>query len=372
MKNNKIRQILYCLAFAVFVAEYIFWSFQEYFLIPSIVATIMILAVFVLGISLYSKKELLLSCLIVIGSFVVFLTSKDASLIKLALFIVSGRGIDFRKVVKCDFWMKIVCMATTFILFFLNVVPDVQLWVNSTLKHSLGFSHPNTLGALLFFVVADYYYAYGRKVTIVNSVGVGAICAFLLAVPHSRTSVFAILLLYLFLLIKERKFFKKFANNKILRVVVRNSFAIIALLVLGSMFLFSSGSEVGNRINIALSNRLQYISRYYDEYGITLLGNDFTGFWSRLNTLDNAFAYIIFRYGALFFLVAALAFRKLMDVFYIKKNYTLLFTFLVLFIYGFSENGWIRVSNNVFLVSLSVLLFPNFLEEKDRNESQIK
>ena len=105
---------------------------------------------------------------------------------------------------------------------------------------------------------------------------------------------------------------------------------------------------LSNEINELLSNRVYLQSVFYNEYGITLFGNNID--YER--TLDNGFLKVLLNFGiitSLFFIVIYwLTFKKC----YKEKNYVLIYIFMILLFFSFSESSMFYIYNNIFMIYL--------------------
>ncbi|UQS81714.1 hypothetical protein MOO45_05800 [Bombilactobacillus folatiphilus] len=113
----------------------------------------------------YSLSELLTLILGLTLAVVVSLTSHTIVFITLVMFVFSAKGVYLSDFIRVDFWVR--CMAILTVIFFwkINLIPNMQVIRDGQLRSSLGFLHPNTLGALLVIICGEIYFLYGTKQT---------------------------------------------------------------------------------------------------------------------------------------------------------------------------------------------------------------
>ena len=120
------------------------------------VTKVMVVALLILRLCLikYSKRQVVVEVLITLVLFVSWLQSRDLSLMIVWLFIIAAQNVDVRACALIGTVTLGALVALTVFASALGIIPSYyQVSPNFTLRTSLGFLHPNTLG---IFVISAY------------------------------------------------------------------------------------------------------------------------------------------------------------------------------------------------------------------------
>lgn len=186
-----------------------------------------------------------------------------------AINILMPRNTDFRFIYLFIF-IKVIFIFFIIFLWWIGFLPDITIVKSDgeSIAHSLGFSHPNSLGAIYFSVVLDYVLLCFLKNKKSNFIGFLFVflSAVLYFISYSRTAIFLSFSLLFILFFKS--FFVRFYVNKI--------FSILALLLVFFLGVYLSygydpGDEIFIQINNAFSQRLAYANKYIDYYGFSYI-----------------------------------------------------------------------------------------------------
>ena len=280
----------------------------------------------------YNKNDFLMMIIVVIGLFLAIYNSENAMLLSLFLFTrVAGYSHPL-KISKVFFWVNLILVFTTVGLSLLGFLPDYQMYSLSGIRHTYGFIHPNSLGLVLFSVIASYFYLKKRKIKIVEYVICLLLVYWLNLETHSRTAVFLLVFLILVIWISEN--IDVFNDVKIWSVFCNCLLIALICLSLYFMFFFNNGNVLMVKLDNFLSLRLSNASQAYQNVGLTLFGTkDELG-----KVVDNSYIYLLLSNGVMVFgaYIAYLFFS--IRVLYKnndKKGIIILLTYIF---YGFSES----------------------------------
>ena len=99
----------------------------------------------------YKRNDILISLILVGLLCISYFRLNNSGILFLVLFIVLSKNINFRKLVKYDFIMKIIISLIVISLYFLGVFNDGEFTrTNGLIRNALGFEHPNALRCLCF------------------------------------------------------------------------------------------------------------------------------------------------------------------------------------------------------------------------------
>lgn len=172
------------------------------------------------------------------------------------------------KILKSLIFIKISMLLITFFLSYIGLLPDVILLKSSgDLAHSLGFSHPNSLGAVYLSIILDivlWYYVSGKKSSMLFCVFLCFLTYVFYQISFSRTAMFLALLAIICLIFKN-----KLTNIKINKRISVLAFFIVIFLGTFLSYLYDDENELFIWLNEIFSNRLFYANSYFSYYGLS-------------------------------------------------------------------------------------------------------
>ena len=314
----------------------------------------------------FSFKYLIVATFLVGSILLISLNLADKTLFNSILMIVLTKNRDFYKIV--NFYFKLLIYSTVVIVLcsFIGLTKDVVINFSYGVGHSLGFSHPNNLGTILFILVVTWLYLNSHK-----SIGVIFLVSYAIAIfdwliPLSRTS--SILLLVLPFLIIFYRWCNTKRIKKIFYFISSISFLISFLVSFYLMFRFSLLDANSSNLYVRFTDAHQL----YNLYGIHWLGNKIS-FVSTIESmrynipsviLDNAYLRLLIYYGKLASIIYIIIF--LIIGFKIDKNSNpvLMAIYLLFVIHGFMEYSMLLVQWNFLLLGV----FANFRKVIKNNE----
>ena len=173
-------------------------------------------------------------------------------------FVYVARDIPFKRIARFILVEMSVLVAFVVVGVFLGIVYDVTYDVPSRgLRHSLGFSHPNTPAALSFCIACLWTYVRGSKFSWVDVAGVMAFACIVYLVTYSRTAlVLTILLLVAMALarILPRRWF----TTRFVKLAVIGSILFIAVGAIVLSACYDPNVEWMSLLNKLFSGRLSW------------------------------------------------------------------------------------------------------------------
>ena len=279
--------------------------------------------------------------------------SHDFNLVKLVLLLSAAKGIELRRCVRLDVLLRSVLIPAVLCLGLLGLAPDAtSLEPGGRLRHSMGFTNPNTLGLACTLLCLEILYLNRMRW---SKGPVAIVAAITLAVDRLSGSRTAELIVLLALVLSALNTVRPdlFRGNAF-RVLVQWFPPLGGALTYVAVRFFISGHPTALALNEALSNRLKNITRLSRRTPVTMFGNDLAS--SNL-TLDSAYAYLVLGLGAVtsacfLVLMAALAGRlqRMGDA-------PLLIVLLCLFAYGLSERLWMNIDYDILMLCLGILMY---------------
>ena len=273
--------------------------------------------------------------------------SDDFGFFKLMLFAGSMRCINLKSIIKFDLYLRIILISLIVLLCNIGIATDVVIEYEGMVRHSLGFTNPNTLGIAVFVLVCDIFYVSELKLNLALLTIISAIVIWLYAVARSRTSVYAILAIMFFSIMYRvfKKFFKtKFA--KLLYFAVPLIASGITYIVVDS---YARHQQFATDVNEFLSGRVSAIAIFTNLLTPTFWGQPIGETLDR--TLDNTYAFVLYDLGILVSILFIIFYFKTVRSNFKYGNIPLIITLIAFLIFGLSEHLWINVDYNVFMLA---------------------
>lgn len=315
----------------------------------------------IIHIKAYSKNEIIIMGVISSILLYSYTITKNSNIIILYSFLLAMKNIDFEKFIKYDIKVKILFLILNLVLIYLGFLENKIFYRdNGSVRQTFGFASPNSFGGIIMSICFEYIYL--RRNNLNNYMLIGMlIISFVLEITcNSRTAEICIILLAILLVIFRKKiYFKKIIPYI---PIILTAFSLILV------YLYGKGCSFALWMDNILSTRLQCAYNFFDTYQVGLFGKEFlkTDVWlGYMNTLDNAYLYLILNHGILIYLVTIIMNIKLLDI-AIKNNNRVLVAILIVFsIYGLMERGIFFITYNVFLLcSKDIFLKNQELKEK--------
>lgn len=379
---KRIGEILYLLAFFTFSfgSWFVLMGYQSFLGVDYglFKKTMYGITLLLLGSKLFLQKYRIreLAVIGVVG--VILLASSKLSgsrtLVWIFLFIISSQGVSL---VPVAFTLLIVLIligcaayggyATGNIAdYILNIVGD------RSMRHSLGFGHPNTLAVFLLTVFLAFM-TIKRWSARWFDVAVGF---FLLLFEYIITGSRYVALCFLLVVLVTTYLA---ASQKTGRIAARvNSFAPIiakitsicsAALSLYSFFFFDSAKNIWVKIDRLASGRLHLMHGYYKQFGLSLLGNTHKGsaveFFSAHGdaltfVVDNLFARLLLTYGIVCG-GAVILFLFFSEWKLSKANNFVFYCFSLFLIIGVVEAVGTHLEIDFFIIAMGAVLYSEDL-----------
>lgn len=209
---------------------------------------------------------------------------------------------------------------------------------------TLGFTNPNQLGSLLFSVVILYEILFqsSRSQQLVIEIFVGVICMFLIKCRTAGISLFSMAAL--------SPMFERIRKKTSFKYIMLSIFPVLSIISI----IIASVGNAGNHLSVldaVLGGRFFTWNYYFKNMPITLFGNWF--YTSRIFALDNAYLYLLFRYGVIIYIIYGVA-NSYLSIKCVRQNRTvLLVAYMAFSIYGLMEAMPITAQNNFLLVSVT-------------------
>lgn len=295
----------------------------------------------------------------------VTLRSSNFALIYLLMFVAAAKKTDFDAVIRHVYRLLLVLVPMVIVLCGAGLIRDSVLYRNNIARHSLGFSHPNTLGQIIFQLMACHFYVNRIRLRARNYCLLLAATLFAYIVPNSQTCCICLVVLLL-----------AFAADGVCGHFGEAVRKIYGYALAGAALLFNvlsvtwsvGGVKAGTliaRIDSLLSIRFSACHRVFQLYGVRLFGNhvlygmniDKTARLYERLYLDNGYMTLLLCFGLVGYGIFSLAFLATMMRCISRSRSALLIILFVFALYGVMESGIFQIIENIFLICFSDLLY---------------
>ena len=311
---------------------------------------------------LHKPKGITLLSTVAIGvlAALVGFVPRSYTLLWLVLTIVCADGAELKRVAFVVLCGYLFVFVLTLVLVLFGVIDNIVVvrGAGEGVRLSLGFNHPNQLGFFLVTMSCAYISVLFPNLTLWRLAPVLGAALVALFVADSRTSVIGMALLIVFCFAQS-----KVKSERQLRTTLISCAAVVVLCALGSIVLaaiYDDSNGVMFQISKLLSSRPYYSHYYFENYPITLFGNNFSeaerivreGVDTTL-LLDNAYCMLLLRHGIVgFCLLMTLSLCAFGRGASELSGMSWAMGMALFSILGLSENAFIDVSVNFYLVGL--------------------
>ena len=336
------------------------------------VVTITILVLLLFNIVLFScfrLKELLIIIFAGLITAVSSWKSGDLSFFVYFICIVALKNIEFDTILVRIIAIQFISILLILILFKMNIIPERVSERLGIIRHSFGFNHPGHLPTFCLFIFMGATYLIKDRFKLYMFIPMITIMIVLNKLTDGRTSFFCFIIfctLYVF-----NRYFDLSKIINFLNVFLPSFFVLLSVYITR----FMTRNKIYYELDLLLSGRFSFMNYFYNNYGISILGqklNIFTTYESELNVgvttqvLDNLYLGLLIKYGLLFCVIFLLFLFFLERCLYSKKEYTLMIILLVVLVYSLISNIAPLVELN-FIFIVGVALFKNNNSFKERH-----
>ena len=290
------------------------------------------------------------------------LVSGSWNMLLLLLFLLGGREARVSVMARCIIWSDLAVIAVTAFCYSRGIISsDVYMSGIGTVRNTLGFSHPNTLGMYILTICCAYAVLRFRKCKwydFLLFIFAFYYCYYLI---YSRTSAIAVALIIALALITTID-----RRGKLDALLLFLGLITLVALCISSIWLmvyYDPSVSWMSKLNEFMSGRLDLAHYYYETYSVHLFGYDFSSMQEAYKDIytnficDNAYAHVILQYGVIVFALVMFGYVYILLQSLIKVQLNpLVFGLIIFSVVAFSESGGLFICNNFCLIALSAPL----------------
>lgn len=294
----------------------------------------------------------------------------------ICIFIVSSEGITLKGVAKVFLGVMSAIVVATVIASFLGGAIDMVALRGDIVRHSLGFSHPNTFAICIFCMSTAFAVInFGRNP--IPSLAVSAASALVCKlVADSRTAVYVIILQMALILFFY--FVKNVRARKAVGILLICMVALVAFASFWLMVYFDPSRPLDTLLNTILSTRFSLAHANYEFKPLSLLGQSYgdvppvSGY---IFYVDDGYCHMVMENGIIpMALFLAGSFGTLIHEVRRGAWGPTLFGLASMLIYAASENYMMQINFNFCLVTIGcVFLYQEgSVLSRDRSKGGVK
>ena len=317
----------------------------------------------------YTPKEMIFICILGFFLIISYFNQQDMTLIRVFLLVVAFKRFDFYKLVKFDFKLKIIGLVIVICLHYADIFENVMIVRDESIRHSLGFIHPNRLAVFVCVIIFQWLVIkmHERKINLYKYLCIIIVAIITDIITGSRTILFITLL---GILVSMCFYYiptiiiKKNILNRIITVFIA---PLCALMSYYSTVQFDSKYEIWMILDDFFSRRISMMNSLYNSYGVSIFGQEVYLVSARVAreqgimwiVLDNAYMALAIRFGIII-LILFLGLSVLLQEKLIKnQKFEIVMVFTCFAILGLTELQFYMIEFNFSLFAFIFLFQPN-------------
>ena len=350
-KKSNIYTVLFKISYSLFLTYSLLGHIPQFTSVlkfGTYIGIALFLANFFFQHSKSSSKKLVLYIILMLLSLVQSYFSGVFVLFKLMLFACAIKEVKFKDIIKHDMYLRACLIIAVVVLCYMGIaVDDIHVYGN-IVRHSMGFTNPNTLGIAVFILVCDMLYVKQMKPNFKTYAIISFISVWLYVVARSRTSVYGIVGLLIISFIYRWR--PKFFSSELAKLIYGSTPIILGIATFITVCGYLNNRIWAININNLLSGRVRSIANFVIRFTPKFFGQNMHLTWDK--TLDNTYAFVLYDLGILAFLLFFAAYFILIKR-NIKSDAPLCILFCSFMVYGLSEHLWVHIDYNVFMIALA-------------------
>lgn len=370
-QSNMLSKVLFTVTlFIILLRKYMISILREDIGVDKITSLLFYVSIGLLFLQfIIKKKHNIRELIIFFISLLLYIFTKEGSILVIALLSISISDIEDEYVVKnymlFTAMFVIVCMVIGNIMTDISKIPEMHYRLiegKYVARETFGFSNPNSVFVFLLPVFAGYIFFRFDNYNKWDRIILIGTAFYIYKITISRTGFLTIILALVFIEVIKFIDFNKYPKIK----ETIKLMPIIFLLI--SIFIGTVCRNV-SFLNSALASRPIHWSSYLVEEGnlLTLFGNRFSSEMKLLHPLDSSYVYIISILGLISLVFFMYLLYKGLDIF-IKNNNKIYIAIVMMFlVYALAENILLEVAYN-----FTIILLVKHIIIDDKNNFTIK
>ena len=226
----------------------------------------------------------------------------------------------------------------------IGVFPDMISYRGDIIRHSLGFRHPNTLGAFIFLICFEILLVNWNNLRFKHYFISISLLFLNNYINNSRSSLLTgiVIICFIFLI----KTFPSFLNNSIVKKILLISPFIIISIILLIVTKEKIGPLNFDKLNLLSSGRISLYKSIYNYYGVDIFGQQLPTlskefaerYFLQYHILDNVYLTLLINYGIVAISLSGIIIFSILSKAIKDKKYIFLVVVVCYLIFGITEN----------------------------------
>lgn len=316
----------------------------------------------------YRLSELLFILILLGISILIYKAVKTAIPFYTILFIIATKNKSLAKIFKYNLYGIVFAYGLVILLAITGFIHTEYNPIENS--NSLGFINPNGLAGRALYITVLIVFLYSKRLTVLSYFLLFGHALLIGMVSKSRTG----LALSLFAIVGSiiiRK--SRYLRNLLVKHIRFFLFAIVLLCIAG--FIFCQTVPFLHKIDAILTGRFRWAQIYFITYGVNLFGSitdDISEAGYGALVLDNGYAYLIVKFGIIYFLTFIALYFIAASILKNMKDYNGLFLILITFIGLITETGWIPINTNITICLCSIAIYNQNIGKKMRTNKLVR
>ena len=313
----------------------------------------------------FTKKEIGIIAFMLLIGVGTFIFTKSPTFLLTSITLSGMKNINIDKTFKGMFKIRFITYIVMVGFSLLGVIPNKSVYMyrdnGFDIRYALGYGHPNTTQINLFIIIALYIYIRYEKLNVFDYLVLVASNIFIYSYTLSRTGFVCIFILIILAIYSKVGKKEKILLLKMPKIIFMFMliFSILTAILYGKL-------DIINELNSIFNGRIAYSHYYWNQYGLSLLGNNLREDDNAI--FDNGYLYIIIQFGVLCFGIIAWLLLKIFRNIRLENDTKKAIIVIPFLIYIFTESFAPNIFMNIILLFAAPLIFND--EENKVNDNE--
>lgn len=305
--------------------------------------------------------------------FMAYRTGRENSLLFLPVLTLGAVGMNSRSIYKVYVAAVGGFLLVTVLSSFTGLIPNLVHFRAGHLRSSWGIAYETDFASLVLFLTLIIWLCSDR---ISNSTtAILALISFAISffIADSRTAELCSVLLFLFTILSAMERKAGNGNDRLRKYfysILVCSFLLFAAVFLVALVAYAQGGELGQKMDLLLSNRLAQTMEVYKDQGILPFGSNYSPIGrggsdiqpETIYFIDSSYPLIMIRYGWVLFVAIAVLWTWMGTQALRLRYYKFIYVMTVIAFHAMSEHHFLDVQYNILLIMPFAVLNPQIDE----------
>lgn len=314
----------------------------------------------------YSKEHILLFSVLFLTFIPIVITRNKLPFI-LTIVMWACSFYDIKKILKMFLFSNLLIFIITCICSLFNLIPDITITREATIRYSFGYIYPLELTTHFLFLIMIYIYLRGNKYDSKDLIFINIINLLLFKITDARSSFLLIIIFSFTSYLVEKK------KINIGKVKLRYFYIfLLACFIVPIVFsiMYNQDNLIMEKINQLLSKRVYLTQNAFNTYGFSLFGEnikwvaygrslDPSSLNATYNYVDCAYAKILLDQGLIIFILIMIGYGNIMYNAFKKEDNMLKVIICIILTISILEPRLFSIELNPFLIMMNFGLVLN-------------